>query len=149
VQSHVANRAGLKVFWVPTDVPIAFEKLEPLSWAMVSERLTSGRWAMHSPLEVWWHGVVDDLGRFDASAAHTARGLDSEWLPFQLVFPLLEAWAARPVACAPCDPARLECVDCCSRASAVRTCSGECNGCAIGAPFPSSWSRDHPLEASD
>ena len=118
-------REGLTVFWVPSgpDDAVAFETLEPLRWPSVAARIESGEWAAYSMVEVWWFGVLDDLERWDAGAAETARSLGSDWVPLQLVFPLLQAWLAHPVVCAKCDGGITACVDCCSSRAPALNCT--------------------------
>lgn len=130
-----------EVWWVRTDEPVAWETLRKEQGAVniadLLSRVASGEWGDHLPLSMWWHGMVDDLERWDAAAAEEARLADSQWLSIQRLMPMLEAWAKDPMACAVCAPAA--CVDCCYRSSPERNCTDR-RGAAM--PKPGWWRRN-------
>jgi hypothetical protein len=136
-----ARSPAREVWWVRTDQPVAWETLRKeqgaITVADVVERVASGRWGDHLPLLMWWHGMLDDLERWDPEAAEEARAADSHWIAIQRLMPMLEAWAEDPTVCAVCAPAA--CVECCSKSSAERNCTD-----SLGLAFPRAgwWRRN-------
>ena len=136
-----ARAPARQVFWLNTDEPKAFQTIMSeqggISIADALARIESGQWGAHLPLRMWWHGMIDDLERWDAPAAQAARLADSQWLPIQRLMPLLEAWAAEPTVCAVCEPA--PCIDCCGLPSPARNCSDHLG---VATPRPGWWRRN-------
>ena len=130
-----------EVWWYRSDEPVHWQTIRKENGAItvgdVIASVSSGAWGAHLPLVMWWHGIVDDLERWDPEAAKEVRAADSQWVPIQRLIPMLEAWAEDPTVCAVCAPA--ECINCCSRSSPEHNCTDR-RGYAV--PRPSWWRRN-------